>query len=202
MAKMFNIGMFVLRRKEVKIMNQKSFKLPLIIIGIVIAIILFGVFALNGVPNKVISYEEQITTAQSEIKIQEKRRADLIPNLVDCVKEYDKHEYETLVKVVKARGTSSDSSVQEIQTMINAVAEQYPQLKSNENYKELMNELSTTENKIAQVRSNYNEWVTKYNSYARKFPNRQILGLLGYEVTEYQKLTFDVSSDAPTDLFK
>lgn len=180
---------------------KKSIKLPLIIIGIVVAAVLFGVFALNSVPNKVISYEEQITTAQSEIKIQEKRRADLIPNLVDCVKEYDKHEYETLMAIVKARGTSSDSSVQEIQTMINAVAEQYPELKSSENYKELMNELSTTENKIAQVRSNYNEWVTKYNSYTKKFPNRQILGFLGYEVTEYQKLTFDVSSDAPTNLF-
>lgn len=181
---------------------NKSIKLALIIVGIILTVALFAVFALNSVPNKVISYEEQITTAQSEIKIQEKRRADLIPNLVDCVKEYDKHEYETLMAVVKARGTSSDSSVQEIQTMINAVAEQYPELKSNENYKELMNELSTTENKIAQVRSNYNEWVTKYNSYTRKFPNRQILSFLGYEVTDYQKLTFDVSSDAPTNLFE
>lgn len=180
---------------------MKNIKLTLIIVGVIIAMCLFGVFALNSVPNKLISYEEQITTAQSEIKIQEKRRADLIPNLVDCVKEYDKHEYETLMAVVEARGTSSDSSVQEIQTMINAVAEQYPDLKSNENYKELMNELSTTENKIAQVRSNYNEWITKYNSYARKFPNRQILDFLGYDVTEYQKLTFDVSSDAPTNLF-
>lgn len=180
---------------------MKSMKLVLIIVGIILALALFTVFALNSIPNTVISYEEQITTAQSEIKIQEKRRADLIPNLVDCVKEYDKHEYETLMAVVEARGTSSDSSVQEIQTMINAVAEQYPELKSNENYKELMNELSTTENKIAQVRSNYNEWVSKYNSYTKKFPNRQILSFLGYEVTEYQKLTFDVSDDAPTDLF-
>lgn len=180
---------------------KNGIKLTLIIIGIVLALILFVVFALNSVPNKVISYEEQITTAQSEIKIQEKRRADLIPNLVDCVKEYDKHEYETLMAVVETRGTSSDSSVQEIQTMINAVAEQYPDLKSNENYKELMNELSTTENKIAQVRSNYNEWVTKYNFYTKRFPNRQILGFLGYEATEYQKLTFDAPSDAPTNLF-
>lgn len=178
-----------------------NIKLILIIVGIVFAVALFTVFALNSVPNKAISYEEQITTAQSEIKIQEKRRADLIPNLVDCVKEYDKHEYETLMAVVEARGTNSDSSVQEIQTIINAVAEQYPDLKSNENYKELMNELSITENKIAQVRSNYNEWVTKYNSYTKKFPNKQILNLLGYEVAEYQKLTFDTSSDAPTDLF-
>lgn len=180
---------------------KKNVKLTLIIVGIVLAITLFIVFLLNNVPNKVISYEEQITTAQSEIKIQEKRRVDLIPNLVDCVKEYDKHEYETLMAVVEARGANSDSSVQEIQTMINAVAEQYPDLKSDKNYKELMNELSTTENKIAQVRSNYNEWVTRYNSYTRKFPNRQILSFLGYEVTEYQKLEFDVTSDAPTNLF-
>ena len=176
-------------------------KITLIIICIILAVALLSIFALNSFPNEAISYEEQITTAQSEIKIQEKRRADLIPNLVDCVKEYDKHEYETLMAVVEARGTKSDSSVQEIQTMINAVAEQYPELKSNENYKELMNELSTTENKIAQTRSNYNEWVAKYNSYVRKFPNKQILSFLGYEVTEYQKLTFDVSSDAPTNLF-
>ena len=182
-------------------MKNISIKLILIIVAIILAVVLMFIFALQGVPNKAISYEEQITTAQSEIKIQEKRRADLIPNLVDCVKEYDKHEYETLMAVVEARGTNSDSSVQEIQTMINAVAEQYPDLKSNENYKELMNELSTTENKIAQVRSNYNEWVTKYNSYVKKFPNRQIIDFLGYEVTKYEKLTFDVSSDAPTDLF-
>ena len=180
---------------------KHSFKLLLIVIGIILAIVLFGVFAINSVPNKVISYDEQITTAQSEISIQEKRRADLIPNLVDCVKEYDRHEYETLMAVVEARGANSDSSVHEIQTMINAVAEQYPELKSNENYKELMNELSTTENKIANVRSNYNTWVTKYNSYTRKFPNKQILGLVGYEVTEYKKLSFDTDSNAPTNLF-
>lgn len=181
--------------------EKRNFKMPLIISGIVVAVVLFFVFALNSVPNKAISYEEQITTAQSEIKIQEKRRADLIPNLVDCVKEYDKHEYETLMAVVEARGANSDSTAQEIKTMINAVAEQYPELKSNENYKELMNELATTENLIANTRTNYNKWVSQYNTHVRKFPNRQILGLLGYDVAEYQKLTFDVSSDAPTNLF-
>lgn len=182
-------------------MKNGSFKMTLIVIGIILAVVMFAVFALNGVSNKAISYEEQITTAHSEIKIQEKRRADLIPNLVDCVKEYDKHEYETLMAVVEARGTNSDSSVQEIQTMINAVAEAYPELKSNENYKELMNELATTENLIANTRTNYNKWVSQYNTHVRKFPNRQILGFLGYEVAEYQKLTFDVSSEAPTNLF-
>lgn len=182
--------------------EKKSFKLPLIIIGIVAAVIVLGIFAFQGVQNKAISYEEQIQTAQSEIKVQEKRRADLIPNLVDCVKQYDKHEYDTLMAVVEARGTNSDESIGEIQTMVAAVAEAYPDLKSNENYKELMNELSTTENLIANTRTSYNNWVSKYNKYIRHFPNAQILGILGYETGDYQRLDFDVSEDAPTNLFE
>lgn len=178
-----------------------NFKLPLIILGIILAVVLFATFMMQGVQNKAISYDEQIQTAQSEIKVQEKRRADLIPNLVDCVKAYDEHEYQTLMNVVSARGTSSDNAAAEIQTMIQAVAEAYPELKSDSNYKELMNELSTTENKIANTRSNYNTWVNKYNSYIRHFPNKQILNFVGYEVIEYKRLDYDVSSDAPTNLF-
>lgn len=180
---------------------MKSWKLILIIIAAIIAVIVMFVFAFQGVQNKAINLEEQITTAQSEIKIQEKRRADLIPNLVDCVKAYDEHEYQTLMGVIEARGTNSDQAAAEITTMINAVAEQYPQLKSNENYEQLMTELSTTENLIAQTRTNYNTWVTQYNSYVRKFPNSGILNMLGYERQTFEKLTFEISSDAPTNLF-
>lgn len=182
-------------------MKTTNWKLPLIVTGIILALVLVFVFAFQGVQNKAISFEEQITTAKSEIKIQEKRRADLIPNLVDCVKQYDEHEYNTLMSVVEARGTNSDEAVEEIQLMINAVAESYPELKSNENYKELMNELATTENLIANVRTNYNTWVSRYNSYVRQFPNRQILDMFGYEKINYEKLNFDVSEDAPTNLF-
>lgn len=178
-----------------------SWKLCLIIIAVIAALAMVFVFAFQGVQNKAISLEEQITTAQSEIKIQEKRRADLIPNLVDCVKAYDKHEYETLMAVIEARGSGSDEVATEVMTSINVVAEQYPELKSNENYKQLMTELATTENLIASTRSNYNTWVSKYNSYVKKFPNRGILDMLGYEVQPFEKLNYDVSSDAPTDLF-
>lgn len=180
---------------------MKSGKIVLITVAIIIAAIMLFVFAFQGVQNKAISLEEQIGTAQSEIKVQEKRRADLIPNLVDCVKAYDEHEYQTLMDVVSARGSSSDESVNEIQTMISAVAEAYPELKSSENYRELMNELATTENLIANYRSNYNSWVKNYNQYIRKFPNKQILNMLGYEVVEYSYLDYNASSDAPTDLF-
>ena len=117
------------------------------------------------------------------------------------IKAYDEHEYQTLMDVINARGTISDASVNEIQTMINAVAEAYPDLKSSDNYKELMNELATTENLIANYRSNYNSWVKKYNQHIRKFPNKQILGCLGYEDANYTYLDYNVSSDAPTNLF-
>lgn len=176
-------------------------KVTLIIIAIIIAAVLLSVFAINGVQNKAISYEEQINTAYSDIKVQEKRRADLIPNLVDCVKAYDEHEYQTLMNVIAARGVNSDEAVNEVQHMISAVAEAYPDLKSSENYRELMNELATTENLIANYRSNYNSWIKNYNQYVRKFPNKQFLNMLGYEVMNYSYLDYDVSEDAPTNLF-
>ena len=180
---------------------MKNFKLTLIVAAAVIAAIVLGVFSLQGTQNKAISLEEQINTAQSDIKVQEKRRSDLIPNLVDFVQAYDEHEYQVLMDVINARGSSSDESVQEIQTMIQAVAEAYPDLKSSENYRELMNELATTENLIANYRSNFNTWVKNYNQYVRKFPNKQVLGLLGYEIINYEYLSYDTSSDAPTGLF-
>ena len=187
---------------EVREIEMKfSIKLLCIILAVIAAIALLCVFAFNSVPNKAYAYEEQIKTAMSDIKVQEKRRADLIPNLVDCVKQYDKHEYETLMAVVEARGTNSDNSVNEIQTMINAVAEAYPELKSNSNYKELMNELSTTENLIAKYRSSYNKEVKSYNQYIRQFPRKQILDMFGYTPIEYDYLDYNVSADAPTNLF-
>ena len=180
---------------------MKSWKLILIIIAVIVAVVAMFIFAFQGVQNKAINLEEQITTAKSEIEIQQKRRADLIPNLVDCVKAYDEHEYQTLMDVIAARGTSSDAAVDEVTNMINVVAEAYPQLQSNTNYQQLMTELSVTENLIAQTRSNYNTWVTQYKTYVRKFPNKGILDMLGYEVQDFEKLTFDAREDAPTNLF-
>lgn len=180
---------------------MKNWKLPLIIIAAVFAVILMFVFAFQGVQNHAIGLEEQITTAMSEIEIQEKRRADLIPNLVDCVQAYDEHEYNTLMAVIEARCANSDEVATEVMTSVNVVAEQYPELKSNENYKQLMTELAATENLIAQTRSNYNSWVTQYNTYVRKFPNSAILNMLGYERQTFAKLEYNASSDAPTNLF-
>lgn len=176
-------------------------KKVLIIVAAIVAVILMVVFMVQSAQNGAINREEQIATAQSDINVQEKRRADLIPNLVDCVKQYDKHEYNTLVGVIEARGTNTDASVNEVKTMIAAVAEQYPQLQSNTNYKQLMNELSVTENLIAEYRSNFNKQVKEYNRYVRKFPTRFFLSMTSYETIEYEYLNYDVSPDAPTNLF-
>lgn len=180
-------------------MKNTNWKIPLIIGVGVIAVILMIVFGIQSSQNKAIALEEQVNTAQSDIKVQEKRRVDLVYNLADCVKQYDKHEADTLTAIVDGRGSTGD--IENVTTAITAVAESYPELKSNKNYKTLMNELSITENLIAEHRSNYNKQIKEYKRYVRKFPTRQFLGMLGYEIQEYEYLSYDVSSDAPQNLF-
>lgn len=181
-------------------MKNTNWKVPVIIGVGVLAVILMIVFGVQSSQNKAIALEEQVNTASSDIKVQEKRRVDLVYNLADCVKQYDKHEADTLTAIVDGRGSTGD--IENVTTVITAVAEAYPELKSNENYKTLMNELSMTENMIAEYRSNYNKQIKEYKRYVRKFPTRQFLGLLGYEVQEYEYLDYDVDSTAPQDLFK
>ena len=180
-------------------MKNTNWKLPLIIGTGVIAVILLCVFGVQSSQNKAIALEEQVNTAASDINVQEKRRVDLVYNLADAVMQYDKHEAETLKAIAEGRG--STGSIENVTTAITAVAEAYPELKSNENYKTLMNELSMTENLIAEYRSNYNKAIKEYNRYVRKFPTRIFLNMLGYEVMEYEYLDYNVSSDAPQNLF-
>ena len=182
-------------------MRNFDYKITLIVIGILLAIVLMCVFGVQGSRNGAINREEQIATAYSNIDVQQKRRADLIPNLVDCVKAYDKHEYNTLMAAINARNMRDDAQANEVQTLIAAVAEAYPELKSNSNYRELMNELSITENSIANYRSNYNYQVRAYRNYVRSFPNNFLLPMSGYEVVTYEYLDYNVSVDAPTNLF-
>ena len=178
---------------------MKNWKLPVIIVAGVLAVILLCIFAVQGSQNKAFALEEQVNTAQSDIKVQEKRRVDLVYNLADCVKQYDKHEAETLAAIAEGRGSSGD--IENVTTAITAVSEAYPELKSNENYKQLMNELAMTENLIAEYRSNYNKQIKEYNRYVRKFPKRMFLSMLGYETQEYKYLDYDAPSDAPQNLF-
>ena len=179
---------------------MKNWKLAVIIIAGVLAVILLCIFSIQGSQNKAFALEEQVNTAQSDIKVQEKRRVDLVYNLADCVKQYDKHEASTLAAIAEGRGLSGD--IENVTTAIAAVSEAYPELKSNENYKQLMNELAMTENLIAEYRSNYNKQIKEYNRYVRKFPTRLYLSVLGYEVQNYNYLDYNAPVDAPQNLFE
>lgn len=185
--------------KEETNMNKFDFKTFLIAIVVVIAIAFAAFVGIQSSQNHAISLEEIVEVAQSDISVQEKRRIDLIGNLVDCVKEYDAYEGNTLESIVKERSQAGDISG--ATTAIAAIAEAYPELKSDENYKALMNELSITENMIAQYRSSYNDAVKNYNRFVRKFPDRIFLSLTGYEIIEYDYLDYDAPVDAPQNLF-
>lgn len=181
---------------------KSNIKLFLIIAVIIVCVIGFIFIAVQNVNNSAIAMEENVKTADSDIKVQEKRRVDLIYNLVDCVKSYNEHEYNTLKDVVDTRSSnSSDATISEVKTMISAVAENYPTLKSDANYSQLMTELATTENLIAQHRSNYNQQIKQYNRYVRKFPNRMFLSWFDYEAIEFDYLDYNAPTDAPQNLF-
>ena len=175
----------------------------LLIIGVgIIAIILACVFGVQSSQNHAISLEEQVDKAKSDINIQEKRRVDLIYNLVDCVKSYDKHEADTLKSIVDGR-SNSKGNIENASTAIAAVTEAYPELKADKNYKNLMNELSVTENLIAEYRSNYNQQIKEYNRYVKRFPTRSFLSFLGYESKNYTYLEYkDAPETAPQNLFR
>ena len=172
-----------------------------IVVGIVFAIILLigGLFISSS--NKAIFLEEQINAAQADINVAEKRRYDLVFNLVDAVQSYQDYEGETMESIVSARNSMEHGDVEGAQIEITAVAEAYPELKANENYKQLMNELALTENQIAQYRNNYNEQVRSYNKMVRSFPNNIILNILGYEAIDTTYTDYDAPVDAPQDLF-
>ena len=180
-------------------MRNSNWKVILFIIAGIISVVMMCVFMIHGVQNKAFALEESVNTAAADINVQEKRRVDLVYNLADCVMQYDKHEAETLKAVVEGRGSTGD--IENVTTAITAVAEAYPDLKSNENYKELMNELAMTENLIAEYRSNYNQQIKEYKRYVRKFPTRIFLDMLGYEVMDFEYLEYDAPVDAPQNLF-
>lgn len=156
------------------------------------AVLLFLWFLYNGL----ITAKLRVNEALSQIDIQLKRRTDLIPNLVETVKGYAKHEKELFEKVTQARtalmsakGTAekADANNQLSQTLksIFAVAEAYPDLKASQNFMELQQELSDTENKIAYSRQFYNSSVLDYNTKIKVFPNVFFAQLLNFKEAEF-----------------
>lgn len=183
-------------------MEKFDWKLFGIISVGVIAFVLMLVFAIQRPQNKAIALQETVKASMTDIKTQEKRRFDLVPNLANAIKSYNKHEAETLMAVVNGRSGNTDADMEEVKFAINAVAEAYPELKSNDLYKDFMNELSITENLIAEHRKAYTKEVSRYNSYVKGFPQRILLDWTGYEVQEFEELIYENTSvDAPTGLF-
>lgn len=181
---------------------MKNWKIISIVAASVLAVLLLCIFGVQSSQNKAISYEENVETAKSDIDTQLQRRVNVFSELADCVKQYDKHEYETLTNVIAERGSNmTENDVEQITAQINAVAEAYPQLASADNYKQLMTEISTTENLLAQYKQAYNKAIKSYKRYIRKFPTRIFLDWTGYEVIEYEYYSTDATDTTPVDVF-
>lgn len=173
----------------------------IVLLAIVAVIAIWGISAYNGL----VSMDEGAQAKWSDVETQYQRRADLIPNLVNTVKGYAAHESETLQAVVEARAKATSitvdpsnitaeqmASFQAAQDGVSSAlsrllvtVEQYPDLKANENFKELQAQLEGTENRISVARKDYNDTSRKYNTALRAFPKNIIAGLCGFEKKPY-----------------
>lgn len=178
---------------------MEKLKIGLISVAAIIALAGMCVLGVQSTRNKAVTLEEAVETAKSDIQVQEKKRVDLVYNLADCVKQYDQHEAEILQSIAESRG--KNGKIENVTTSIQAVAEAYPELKSDEQYKTLMLELTTLENEISQYRTAYNKSVERYNGYTRKFLQEMFLNWTGYEKQAYQRLDYGAPVDAPQNLF-
>ncbi|KPL18687.1 MAG: LemA family protein [candidate division Zixibacteria bacterium SM23_81] len=175
-------------------MNQKgkAWIAVLVVLAVIVVLILILVLSGVGMYNRMVNLDEGIKGAWAQVENQLQRRFDLIPNYVETVKGYAKHEREVFIQVTEAR--SKVGSARSVPEMIQAnnelssalarllvVVERYPDLKANQNFIRLQDELAGTENRIATERMRYNEAVKVYNATIRRFPTRFIAGLFGFE---------------------
>lgn len=174
-------------------------KISKTLIGIIIVIVVIGGWAVSAY-NGMVVVEEEATTALANVQSTYQRRADLIPNLVETVKGYASHEKQTLEDVVSARSkaTSINLDVEsltpekmkqfqaaqgELSSALGrliAIQENYPDLKANENFRDLQVQLEGTENRINEARNKYNMAVQNYNLRIRRFPNSLLSGIFGF----------------------
>ncbi len=172
---------------------KNGMKVLIAVIAVVVVII--GIFA--GGYNSLVKAQTAVETKQADIQTQLQRRADLIPNFVSTVKGYSKYEQETLTAVTEARAKVSKASDAQslsqandeldkaISVWVNAVTEAYPDLKANQSYIALQDELAGTENRIAVARKDYNEAVQSYNTMIKTFPKNILAGMFGFEKAEF-----------------
>jgi len=162
---------------------------------VVAALVLFAMFAI-GVYNILVRLRNQVNNAWSQIDVQLKRRHDLIPNLVETARGYMKHERETFEAITKARSQAmgaksvadaakAEGALGEALSKFLLVVENYPELKANQNFLALQEELSSTENKIAFARQNYNDQVLFFNNKIQMFPSNIIAGVFGFTKRDF-----------------
>ncbi len=164
-----------------------------LVIVIVVAVIAVGVAMYNGL----IRSKNQVENAWSQIDVQLKRRLDLIPNLVDTVKGYAAHEQETFQQVIAARNAAIDApntpagqaapndTLTGALGKLFALSEAYPELKANQNFLALQEELTTTEGRVAYARQFYNDSILDYNNKIESVPTVFVAKMLGYQQREY-----------------
>ncbi|MFW6264476.1 MAG: LemA family protein [Bacillota bacterium] len=163
---------------------------------IILVVLMLMAFFFIFFYNRLVVLRQRVKNSWSQVDVQLKRRYDLIPNLVNVVKAYAKHEKETFTRITEARSqaVSADSTKKQAEAEnflssalqnLFAVVENYPELKANENFRELQNDLSETENKIAFARQFYNDTVQNYNIRVETFPSNIIAGIIGFKQEEF-----------------
>ncbi len=171
---------------------KKSTIVLLTVIGVIAVIVL----SLIGTYNGLVSKKEAVTKEYSNLDVMLQRRADLIPNLVNTVKGFVAHENEVIEKVTTAREhlvnaktiDEKQKANDELTSSLNAlmvVVENYPDLKSSQNFINLQDELAGTENRISTARRDYNNAVNTYNSSIKRFPNNMLAGMFGFSEEKY-----------------
>ena len=167
----------------------------LIVAGVIALILLIFFLSIRGTYNRLVALDENVKTAWSQVENQFQRRLDLIPNYVETVKGYAKHEREVLIQVTEARAKvagagsiegkiGANNQLSSALARLLVVVERYPDLKANQNFIRLQDELAGTENRIAVERRRYNEAVRMYNTKVRSFPTNIYAGMFGFQRAE------------------
>jgi len=177
-----------------------------IVLGIVAVLLVIFIGTYNGLVRR----RNQVKNAWAQIDVQLKRRYDLVPNLVETVKGYMKHERETLEAVTNARNLAqqaassgagarakAEGALSSALSRLLVVVENYPDLKANQNFLALQEELTSTENKISFSRQYYNDSVLRFNNQTQMFPSNIIASITGFSASEFFEVTVAAEKEAP-----
>lgn len=201
--------------KNFLILGMSDWLVPVIVVAAIVGVILFFTV---GQYNALVKLRNRFRNAFAQIDVQLKRRHDLIPNLVETAKGFMKHERETLEAVIQARNAAesarasvspdnaggmetlmqAEGGLSSVMGRLFALSESYPDLRSNENMKQLSEELSTTENKVAFARQGYNDAVMNYNNKRETFPSNIIAGMFNFTAA----VMFEVKDESEREAVK